>query len=329
MYTNCPIVTPLKCRRIAMRETVNPGCWAFMKTLRENHKGRQIYDINPYAEVYPIRPNTYAILNESLDGMGDVWLYLIVGSQKAMLIDTGFGLGDLKGLCNQISGGKELVVVNTHPHLDHVFGNSQFDRVYCHEYAVPTLEKLNTPTMWDHLFDENGKPIWSEFDRQDLIPYRQYEIIGVPDGYLFDLGDGQLVELIFTAGHSSGHCMFLDKKQRLLFAGDDAIAMRVGIHGGKPDDPYAHFATVTAYRDQMEKLAQRINEFDSVFPGHFTFDLDNFVILDLLAAANAIVANPDDYDYAEIAHTKSQGTVQRFQKFVRGLGTIGYTKKSV
>lgn len=329
MITNRPIVTPLKSKRIAMRETVHPGCWAFMKALRENHKDRRIYDVDPYAEVYPIRENTYAILNESLDGMGDVWMYLIVGSEKAMLIDTGFGVGDLKGLCDELSGGKELIVVNTHPHIDHAYGNCQFDKVYCHEYAVPTLEKMNVPTMWDHLFDENGKPIWSEFDRNDIIPFKDYQILGVPDGYTFDLGGGQIVELIFTAGHASGHCMFLDKKQRLLFAGDDVISMRIGIHGSKPDDPYAKYATVTEYRNQMEKLSRRLDEFDSIFPGHFIFDIENFVILDLLAAANAIIANPDDYDYAEIAHTKSQGTVQRRQKFVPGLGTIGYTEQSV
>ena len=113
MRENLPIPSLLKCRRIKMKESIDERCWAFMKQLRTHHKGKKILDINPYAEVYPVRENVYAILNESLDGAGDVWMYLIVGEEKAMLIDTGFGVGDLKGLCNLLSGGKELIVANT------------------------------------------------------------------------------------------------------------------------------------------------------------------------------------------------------------------------
>lgn len=329
MRENLPIHSPLKCRRIKMKEPIDERCWAFMKQLREHHKGKKVYDINPYAEVYPVRENVYAILNESLDGAGDVWMYLILGPEKAMLIDTGFGVGDLKGLCHHLSGGKELIVANTHPHIDHAYGNCQFDKVYCHEYAVPTLESMRTPTAWDHLFDETGKPIWSEFDRADIVPYQEYEIVGVPSGHIFDLGGGHKVELIFSAGHSSGHCVFLDKKNRLLFAGDDVISMRIGIHGGKPDDPYREFATVRAYRDQLEKLAARLEEFDYIFPGHFIFDIENYVIEDLLATANGILENPENYDYAETVQNKNFGLIRRMQKYVPGLGTIGYTDRSL
>lgn len=329
MKENLPIPTQLKIHRLKMKEHIDERCWAFMRELRTHHKGKKIYDVNPYAEVYPVRDHVYAILNESLDGAGDVWMYLIDGPEKALLVDTGFGIGDLKGLCCLLTGGKELIVVNTHPHPDHAFGNCQFDQVYCHEFAVPELNAMNIPTAWDHLFDKEGCPIWSDFDRNDIIPFRNYEIIGVPDGHVFHLGSGHDVELIFTAGHSASHCVFLDRKNRLLFAGDDVISMRVGIHGGKPADPYRSYATVTAYRDQMEKLARRICEFDYIFPGHFIFDLESYVIEDLVTAANAIITNPDDFDYVEIANTPSCGQIERRQKFVPGLGTIGYTSASV
>ena len=328
MRENIRIESPLKSRRIRSRELVDERCWAFMKELREHHKGKAVYEINPYAEVYPVRENVYAIFNESLDGAGDVWIYLIVGEEKAMVIDTGFGLGDLKGLCEKLSGGKELIVVNTHPHIDHAYGNCQFEQVYCHEYAVPQLMAMNRPDAWEHLFDEQGTPIWTEFDRRDLIAYRPYRITGVPDGYEFSLGNGHLVELIFTAGHASGHCMFLDKKNRLLFAGDDVISMRIGIGGPRPGDVYGAYATVVQYRNQMRKLASRLDEFDYVFPGHFVFDLGHEVIEDLAKTAEAIVAEPEAYDYAEEADTPG-GRILRMCRFVPGLGTIAYTEKSI
>lgn len=320
--------THIKSHRLKSREPIDQRCQAFMKELRERHKGKMIYSVNPYAEVYPVREGVYAIFTESLDGAGDVWSYLITGEKRAMLVDTGFGVGDLKGLCGLLCGDRELIVVNTHPHIDHAYGNCQFERVFCHEYAVPRLKQMHRPDAWDHLFDETGKPIWAYFDRADIVPFQDYEIIGVPDGYTFDLGNDHQVELIFTAGHSSGHCMFLDKKKRLLFAGDDVISMRIQIGGPMPDDPFGDYATVRKYQQQMKRLAGRKDEFDSVFPGHFVFDLENYVVEDLAAAAGEIINDPSSYDYEEDVDTP-RGPVHRFQKFVPGLGTLAYTEAAI
>jgi glyoxylase-like metal-dependent hydrolase (beta-lactamase superfamily II) len=328
MRDNIAIVSDIKTKKIKVREPIDERCWAFMKELRERHATKRIYDVNPYAEVYQLRDNLYGILTESVGGMGDVWSYLIIGPEKAMLIDTGFGIGDLKGLVNELSGNKALIVVNTHAHGDHSMGNCQFDRVYCHEFTVPQLEATRNPHIWDHLFDDSGKPIWTEFDRSDIVPFHEYEIVGCPDGYQFNVGEDYDVELVWTAGHASGHCMFLDKRSRLLFAGDDAISMRISISGPRQGDPYGDYATVLHYRDQMAKLASRLDEFDYVFPAHFVYDLENHVILDLVEAANAIVADPQGYDYAETAETRS-GRITRYHKFVKGLGTLAYTENGV
>ena len=96
------INSPLKSKRILWREPENPIRWAYAKLLREQSNTKKLYDINPYAEVYRFRDNVYGIYTESLDGMGDPWMYLVVGPEKAMLIDTGFGAGDLKGLVEEI-----------------------------------------------------------------------------------------------------------------------------------------------------------------------------------------------------------------------------------
>ena len=42
-----------------------------------------------------------------------VFCYLIVGEEKAMLIDTGYAYGDLRGAVDSITD-KPLVIVNTH-----------------------------------------------------------------------------------------------------------------------------------------------------------------------------------------------------------------------
>jgi len=170
-----PIRSELKSKRIKYDFPQNQVSWAFMKELREHNKTRKIYDINPYVEVYQFRDNMFGLFTENCDGMGDVWMYLTIGPEKAMLVDTAYGLGDLKGLVDQLTGGKPLIVVNTHEHYDHAYGNCRFDKVYCHESLVPELENQNEH-MWDYLFDAFGNNIWLQFDRNDLPAFRKYEM---------------------------------------------------------------------------------------------------------------------------------------------------------
>lgn len=308
-----------------MAEPIDETCWAYMKLLREHDRTKKIYPVDPYAEVFQFRENLYGILTESLDGMGDSWMYLTIGPEKALLVDTSFGLGNLKGLVEELTGGKEVIVVNTHSHFDHAYGNAQFDRVYCHEYEAPVIRQQDAH-IWDYLFEEGtGRGIWAEFDRDDLIPFKAYEVVACPDGYTFDLGDGYEVELVHMGGHSAGHAGYLDKKNRILFAGDDVISMRVGISGPKPGKPFGEYATVTALRDNLRKLAARMDEYDSVFTGHFVTDLENTTVKNMLDACEAVCTDPEhNYTY----RGERNGMIQYF-RYVEGLGTLCYNEKSV
>lgn len=60
---------------------------------------------------------------------GQVFGYLVVGSERAVLIDTGCGIGDLRSFVEQLTD-KPVTVLLTHGHLDHAPGAVQFDEVY-------------------------------------------------------------------------------------------------------------------------------------------------------------------------------------------------------
>ena len=321
---NLPINSHVKSERVYAAEPITETCWAYMKLLRENSAIKSMHEVDPYAEVYHFRDNMYAIFQESLDGMGDVWSYLIIGPEKAMLVDTGFGVGDLKGLCDELTGGKELIVVNTHGHFDHAYGNCRFDRVYCHEYEAHSLQSQNAH-IWDYLFQDDGTPIWAEFDRNDLPVWKDYEIIPVPDGYTWDLGSGYEIELIFLGGHSTGHAAFLDKTAKNLYCGDDFISMRVGINGAKPGQPYGEYATVRAFAENVEKLNARLDEIDHLFPGHFVMDLEASVIPSMLQTCKEALADP----FHGYAFTSPGPRGMVYQRHVEGLGTLAYTENSV
>ena len=68
---------------------------------------------------------------------GNVYTTLIIGEEKALLIDTGYGFGDLAGFVRTLTD-KPLEVVLTHGHTDHCGGNSQFPMVYMNMMDVPT-----------------------------------------------------------------------------------------------------------------------------------------------------------------------------------------------
>ncbi len=327
---NWPIKSELKSKRIKWITEMNFISWAFMKELRENNKTRKIYDVDPYVEVYQFRENMYGLFTENADGMGDVWMYLVIGPEKAMLIDTSFGIGNLKGLVDEITGGMPVIVVNTHCSFDHSFGNSPFGKAYCHEYAVNAMKAQNTPTRWDYLFDNDGNCIWMEFDREDIIPFEEYEIVGCPNGQIFNLGDDYDIELIWMPGHQAGHAMFLDKKGRTLFAGDDVCSDVIGAGGGpKPGAEYGEYFTIEAFRDELVKLVDRLDEFDYMFPGHFIVNLESALLIDILNTCNAIVENPQDCDFKFSATDKNGVSRERLFKYVRGFGSVGYTMNGV
>ena len=320
-----PIVSEIKTKKILTNwvEPENPIRYAFAKLLRERDKTKRIYEVNPYVEVYTLREKLYGLYCESLDAHGDSWIFVIDGPEKAMVIDTAWGLGDLKGLIRELIGEKPYFVVNTHCHGDHALGNYQFDRVYCHEFEVYGLQQAMNPHVWDKLFDENGKNKWTEFPREDLIPFREYEIIGVPDGYIFDLGGGHQVELVFLPGHSVGHCGFLDKKNRIFFPGDDCCVGAIGI-GARPGFPHGEYGTVEALYKEFQKITARIDEFDSLFPSHGPVETGPVMLFSAMEACKAVLDDPENFDM----ESDSGHGLQRF-KMIYESGYLRYTADTV
>ena len=242
------IKSELKSHRLLWEEE-RPIRWPYMKILREYSTLKEFYpDINPYVEAYRMRENVWALFQESMDGAGDLWMYVINGPERVLLIDTGFGVGDLKGLVQHLVGSdKEILVANTHHHYDHAYGNAQFARCYCHQDEEFSMRRTMNPHIWDYLFDENGKNIYTEFNRNDIIPYQEYELIPIPTGYRFDLGKGYEVEAIPLRGHSAGQCAYLDHHNHIIFTGD------IGGAGRRYEgDPCADNCTVeTLWRDMQ------------------------------------------------------------------------------
>ena len=288
-----PVRSLMKSRVVYRTEPVNPVAQAYLKLLRERGDAR-LMPVDPFCEVYRFRENVYGLYFESLDGHGDVWSYLVVGEEKCLLIDTAFGLGDLKGLVDELGGGRKVIVVNTHSHMDHAYGDFQFDEVFLHEYEAPEMRRVDAHA-WDYLFSDDGEPIWCDFDRRDLIPFRKVKFTGVPSGYTFDLGGGHVVELIHLGGHTVGSAAFLDRKSRILFGGDDLC---VGVGMGALREGMAHPECVTLrfFSERVDELLSREAEYDYVFPQHGITDMESAYVGILSELLHESLASPEGGD---------------------------------
>lgn len=318
------IASGLKSKKL-VSELEHPVRWSFMKVLREHSDLKRFYpQINPYVEVYEFRKNLYCLFSDSLDAAGDPWMYLIDGPERAMLIDTGFGVGDLKALVRELVGDKELIVVNTHAHVDHCYGNCQFDRVYCHEAELPRLRKTMNPHIWDYLFNDDGTCKWTEFDRADLVSFKEYEAVGIEEGHLFDLGDGYMVEAVPLPGHTPGQCGYFDHVTGAIFIGDVT-----GIGKAEPDEPFADRCTVRAMRDAFKAFEPRFDQVTGVFSGHGMLDQSPLTLRYHLEACEAIMADPLHPDAKkEVVGGKGQKRTFLLRYIYQGTA-IRYTEENV
>lgn len=317
-----------KARRLLWFGPQNAVSCAYMKLLREHFENRKVYDCDPYIEVYQFRDNLYGLFHPNCDGAGDVWMWLTIGPEKCLLVDTGYGLGDLKALVDEISGGKEVIVVNTHDHYDHAFGNCRFGRAYCHEALKPLVDQQNEH-MWDYLFyKDTGKNIWLDFEREALPEFRPYEVVGVPDGYKWDLGGGYEIELLNCGGHGGpGASMYLDKQNKILFTGDNLCSDISGC--GNVSYPIEN-CSLYKFKEFLKKLVEtRLDDIDWVFPMHFMCDLENRVLIDMLEALEEILKDPEhNYDMRIESNSSSNPNAPkrvRYTKYIQGFSNIAYS----
>ena len=293
------IKSEYKMRRIKWVDDPIDRVWEWEKDMLENNPALKVYEEDPFVAVIQFRDNFWGLHAENADGLGDVWMYLIEGPEKGLLIDTAYGVGDTRALVEKLLNGKPYFVANTHVGIDHTLGNCRFDKVYCFPGEARKM-RLHNEHIWDYLFDENGNPKWLEFTREDLPVWKPYEIVEVEDGHVFDLGDGYEVEMIWTAGHAEGHAEFIDKHNRILFCGDN-MTMQYGANGlvdrPNPKPIYGgEHCNYKSFKNGLEKIMQRYDTFDTVYPQHFKGGYPKEIIPNCLKAVEEILANPEDYD---------------------------------
>lgn len=148
-------------------------------------------------------------------------IYLVVGKKRALLIDTGVGICDLKALIRRITPLPYDVVI-THGHVGHAGGMGRFKDVYIHPEEMEDAMDINKESREEFIsYSRNSEEgnLWG-FQKNDLQIYEAEPTLHeLYDGLEFDLG-GRCVKGIYTPGHTLGSCSFIDDVSRIIFTGD-------------------------------------------------------------------------------------------------------------
>ena len=145
--------------------------------------------------------------------------YLLLGRDRALLIDTGLGVGDLRREVEALTD-RPVTVALTHVHWDHIGGCGQFEPPAVHaseadwrrhfplpEAAVRRQLCAKAPLFPAGFSPENHRVFSGEPGRV------------LRDGDIIDLG-GRQVQVLHTPGHSPGHCCYYEAERGRLYAGD-------------------------------------------------------------------------------------------------------------
>jgi glyoxylase-like metal-dependent hydrolase (beta-lactamase superfamily II) len=185
----------------------------------------------------PLCSNTWLIQGDGCTS------YLVVGDKYGVVIDTGFAVENIQKYAQSLTDIPVRWAANTHGHFDHTGGNGWFERAFM---SAKALEIAKTPYP----------------SKASLSYPLEYPVTIVGDGDTIDLGNRTL-EVFEIPAHAPSSIAFLDRKERILFTGDE-VARGVMLYW-QQNEPQP---TIEQHAQNMEKLLKHRKEFDFVCTGH-------------------------------------------------------------
>ena len=234
-----------------------------------------------------MRPGIF-LLDEDHESTG----YLVIGEDRALLIDTMNGHVNLKNEMEKLTD-KPIDVINTHGHPDHVHGNIYFEEVYIHpgdlelanmfnydpEFIKFCREKEREDPDYARTVQMRRKKTATKMDteaqsrsahspEEDIEPYLS-TFRFVKEGDEFDLG-GRHLKIYENPGHTPGQILLLLPEERILFTGD---SINHHLWAQFPDCP-----PMSKIVENLDRIMFLENEADLILHGH-AHDFDDISLL--------------------------------------------------
>ena len=239
--------------------------------------------MNEWFETKQIDADTYCISEYRHREQTHCWL--LCGTDRAFLIDTGTGIRNIRSVVEQLYHGP-VTVLTTHVHWYHIGSHGSFEQFGVHEAEVPWISEqfpvprpavlndlIKEPTVLPDDFDPAG---WNVFRGTPSFTYAGGETISTRNRNL---------QIIHTPGHSPGHCVFYEPERGYLFSGDL-------IYYGQIDAFYPSTDPV-----QLSESIRKLKGLNirSIFPGHYRYPVHPDIINEMAAALDQIKAEGSLY----------------------------------
>lgn len=238
-------------------------------------------------EVYRILDGIFAIYEPGQ--FEEVISFLITGEDVALLFDTGLGIGDIRGVVDELTD-LQVVVLNSHTHYDHIGGNHQFETIYAMDTEFTRGRALNgRPHEAVAEFVSKGwiwMPLPEGFikDKYHTHPFAISRIIA--EGDVIDVG-GRRLEILETPGHAPDSICLIDRDNRILFTGDTFYLAPLYTHiDGSDFEDYARSAA---------RLAGLAGDIDIAITSHNVPIVDGEYMIALGFAFEQIKAGSVEY----------------------------------
>jgi glyoxylase-like metal-dependent hydrolase (beta-lactamase superfamily II) len=216
-------------------------------------------------EIYRVDDGIYAFVEANQ--FQETISYLIVGSERALLFDTGLGMVPIRPLVEQLTT-LPVEVLNSHTHYDHVGGNAEFERILAVNTPYTTANQAGFPHP--ELAGEvapdafcHGPPAGLDtagFHTRAWRPFRT-----VADGDTIALG-GRILEVIQVPGHTPDAVALLDRARGLLWTGDSYYDATIWLYVPETD--------LDGYDRSMSRLAALAPNLRRLLPAHNTIAAD-------------------------------------------------------
>ncbi|MHA6531839.1 MBL fold metallo-hydrolase [Paenibacillus sp. BAC0078] len=211
--------------------------------------------------------------------------FLLLGQDKAALIDTGLGIGNIRTITDTLTR-LPVEVLTTHVHTDHIGSHGDFERIFVHEgdldWLVHGIKGLSTRQIRRDISRDITQPTPDGFDPETYKPFQGEPAGLLHDGDRIDLG-GRTLTVYHTPGHSPGHVAFFDETHGFLFTGDLLY----------DETPIYAFYPSTSPVDLVHSL-ERIAEIEgirTIYGSHNTLGLDPEILTEVKRAVRLLRDN--------------------------------------
>ena len=188
--------------------------------------------------------------------------YLLVGLDRALLIDTGLGVGDISAVAHRLTD-KPVTAAATHVHWDHIGGHKYFSDICVHAAEKEWLSgNFPLPAEAVRAMLTRDCRLPGDFKAEEYQIFRGTPSRLLVDGDSIDLG-GREVQVLHTPGHSPGHLCFWEAERGYLFTGD--LVYEGTLFANYPStDP-------DAFLSSLKKISALPAK--RMFPGHHSPDI--------------------------------------------------------